>query len=231
MDSQHKRSFRRILFILFGIGITISLVICFFSLVKVFDIKNITVSGDAATVEINKQRFIGNILFFPTKEITDEILSDNPLVKSVVIKKKFPSTLELIIERRIPVAAIVTQNGSIQGIDAEGIITGDTLNTQLPRIFTAIPAVHPGQRIQTVFVTDALHVISTEKDTLKIIEFQEMDTSSFRAHTDTSDIFFPQKTDISPILDTLQTLIAGFRIKGTMPKTVDLRFGKPVVQF
>lgn len=231
MDSQHHRSFRHGIFIFFWIFITVLLVVGIFFLIQLFRIKDITVSGDPAVVEINKKKFIGNTLFFPTDEMEKEILADNPLVKSVVIERKFPSKLELVITKRMPVARIVVQNGIVQGIDEESIVTGDVMDTQLPRIFTDIPAVRPGQHVTNAYVMGALRVLTAEKDSMRIMEFQEIDTASFRAHTDTLDIFFPQNTDLTPILDTLQTLMAGFRIKGTMPKTVDLRFGKPVVQF
>ena len=56
----------------------------------------------------------------------------------------------------------------------------------------------------------------------------EEQSGSLHAVSATLDIFFTQDA-IEQTLATLQTLIAGFRIKGTLPKVIDLRFDKPVI--
>ncbi|KKU88687.1 MAG: hypothetical protein UY16_C0003G0029 [Candidatus Gottesmanbacteria bacterium GW2011_GWA2_47_9] len=46
-----------------------------------------------------------------------------------------------------------------------------------------------------------------------------------------TDILFTQDVEVETVATTLQTLLTGFRIKGSLPKTIDLRFDKPIVTF
>ncbi len=199
-------------------------------LLRLFQIKNIIVSGDPAKVEVNAKQFVGNMIFFQPDAVIAQIKTDNPLVKTIRIRKHFPSTLELVVYKRQPIARLHTQT-AIVGIDSDAVVTDVLGNDSIPVIQIDVPLVRMGQRMKDEGVKQAVGIIAGTQDFLHIRKIQNYETASLRAQTQESDIFFPQKGDIRPILDTLQTLMTGFRIKGTMPKTIDLRFDKPVVQF
>ncbi|MFZ2025134.1 MAG: hypothetical protein WAV51_02560 [Microgenomates group bacterium] len=199
-------------------------------LLRLFQIKNIIVSGDPAKVEVNAKQFVGNMIFFQSDAVITQIKNDNPLIKTIEIRKHFPSTLELVVYKRQPIARLQTST-AIVGIDSEAIVTDVLGNDLAPVIQIDVPLVRMGQTIKDEGVKQAVEIIAGSQSFLHIRKIQNYETVSLQARTQESNIFFPQKGDIRPILDTLQTLIMGFRIKGTMPKTIDLRFDKPVVQF
>jgi len=199
-------------------------------LLQLFKIKNIVVSGDPAKVEVNAKQFVGNMIFFQSEAVIKMIKEGNPLIQTIEIKKHFPSTLELVVYKRQPIARLHT-NTAIVGIDTEGIVTDMLGVDTLPVISIDVPLVRMGQIIKDDAVKQSVAIINGTSSLVRIKKIERYETLSLRVVCQESNIFFPQKGDIRPILDTLQTLILGFRIKGTMPKTIDLRFDKPVVQF
>jgi len=209
------------------LGVTIGII---YLLLQVFQIKNITVSGDAARVEVNAKQFVGNMIFFRSDAVIAQIKDENPLVETIEIRKHFPSTLELVVYKRQPIARLKT-NTAIVGIDADAIVTDMLGPDTIPVIQIDVPLVRMGVAMKDDGVKQAVSIIAGSGSFLHVRKIQTYETVSLRVETQESNIFLPQKGDIRPTLDTLQTLIAGFRIKGTMPKTIDLRFDKPVVQF
>lgn len=199
-------------------------------LLQLFQIKNIIVTGDPAKVEVNAKQFVGNMLFFQSAQVIAQLTNENPLIKTIEIRKHFPSTLELVVYKRQPVARLQTQ-AAIVGIDGEAVVTDMLGDATIPSILIDVPLVRMGATIKDEGVKQAVMIVTGSQSFLHIKKIQSYETVSLRVETQESNIFFPQKGDIRPILDTLQTLIMGFRIKGTMPKTIDLRFDKPVVQF
>ena len=80
-------------------------------------------------------------------------------------------------------------------------------------------------------VIQAIALISKTKSFIQWSRIESFETQSIRAKTGQTDILITQTSDLTYVRDTLQTLMEGFRIKGTMPKSIDIRFSKPVVQF
>ena len=199
-------------------------------LLRLFQIKHIMVSGDPAKVEVNAKQFVGNMIFFQSGAVIAEIKEENPLIRTIEIRKHFPSTLELVVYKRQPIARLQT-NTALVGIDEEGVVTDMLGNDTLPVILIDVPLVRMGAMMKDEAVKQSITILVHVSSYLHIQKIQKFESMSLLVKTQESNIFFTQKGDIRPILDTLQTLIMGFRIKGTMPKTIDLRFDKPVVQF
>lgn len=221
---------RKLITVIVAIGILAATMAVIFWIVHAFTITNIIVSGDAARIEVNAKQFVGNILFFNADSAIAQIVEDNPLVKSIEIKKHFPSTLELVVYKRQPIARLKTSS-AIVGIDGDGVVTDALGEDSLPVIEIDVPLVRMGQVMKEDAVKQAAAIVSAIQPLVQVRKIERYESASLRVITKETNIFFPQKGDIRKTLDTLQTLISGFRIKGTMPKTIDLRFDKPVVQF
>jgi len=230
MKSNRRTKVVRILLLLVSISFFVGVIYFFKIGINIFQVKHIAVTGDPVQLEINKSIFVNNILFFPTESVVRQLKLDNPLVKTVEIRKKFPSTLEFVIYKRTPVAEIVT-DGIRLGIDEECVITEAVPNNQLPVITMSIPLVRIGATVKQPMVVQAIALIRRTKSFIEWSSIESYETQSIRARFGQTDILITQTSDLSQILDTLQTLLEGFRIKGTIPKSIDLRFGKPIVQF
>ncbi len=230
MKSNRRFVVIRILLLLVSISVLIGVIIFFKIGINLFQVKNILVTGDSAQLEIKESLFVNNLLFFPSESVVQKLKLDNPLVKTIEIKKKFPSTLEFVIYKRTPIAEIVT-DGIHLGIDEECVITEAALNNFLPVITITIPLARIGATVKHPMIVQAIALINKTKGFIQWSSIETFETQSIRARSGQTDILITQSSDLNQIRDTLQTLLDGFRIKGTMPKSIDLRFGKPVVQF
>lgn len=199
---------------------------------KLFEIKTISIIGSGLSVSIDQNKITKNLLFFPAAKLRQQILHDQPLISEVIFKKKYPHTL--IIEALPRVASARFEDGGrVVLVDKSGVILGDAATrSNLPLlIFNIGIPLTPGTEIKDKSVLGALSFINITQDFLNIENIVQADSLSLRATLGKTEIFFPQQGDLRQIQTTLQTLFSGFRIKGTLPTVVDLRFAKPIVTF
>lgn len=214
-----------LLLLLLGSGIT------YFVSARLFTIQTIEVVGNGVSVAIDQERLPKNLLFFPSDAIVKDILADNQLVEGVEIRKKFPHTLIIIARGRQAIARIFF-GGRQWGIDQTGIVVGEIIGfSSLPVVDIAVQSVEAGQQIAGGKVVEMLEITKAVQSFLPLVSLVATESSSILARTDKTDIFIAQGFDAKTISATLQTLFEGFRIKGTLPTVIDLRFNRPVVKF
>ncbi len=217
--------------ILYGILFAVFSAAVYGGVVKLFAIRQISVVGSNIRLSIDERRFPSTLLFFPSAKLRLQILADNPILADIRFEKKYPHTLMIIPTLRTPAALLITPTRRVF-IDPRGIVLADAGSAGgLPQISADISGLHIGQKIADTGVLSGLSFIS---DAAPIVRIESMTIDSdgvLRAHTGNLDLLFTQVADTSQITRTLQTLITGFRIKGTLPKVIDLRFDKPVVTF
>ena len=212
-----------------SIGLGAVLVGLWKGVVTAFKIESVEVVGDPIEISIDKSKIVDNLLFFPSEAVTKEIKKNNPQIFSLNIKKRFPHTLIIEIKKGAIVARLVA-DGSVYAIDERGVIfTEEQVTGAIPTI--TLNAVHIviGKKTTDGKVLGALTFTDTMKSILSIQEISEFDQWSLQAKTNTSNIIFSAESDMNQMRDTLQTLFNGFRIKGIVPKTIDLRYQKPII--
>lgn len=196
-----------------------------------FTIRSIEVVGENAIVQIDEQKIGRNLLFFPSEQLHTRVLADNPWLSDVRFEKRFPGTLRIVPTRRQPIAVLVSGDRTVL-VDKEGMVVGDgDGGSDLPRLrFPPMPL-----RVGEIIGNDDIHLALALTEGLAgdiAIRTITRDAGGYlRAQTDTLNIIIAQDQAASDTLATLQTLLTGFRIKGTLPTVVDLRFDKPVVKF
>jgi hypothetical protein len=206
-------------------------VLSYWAMRRAFTIRNVEVAGDGISIEIDASRLPGNLLFFPVDQISKELLDDYPLAGSVNIRKKYPDTIVIIASVRTPFVIAGTGDETYI-LDDEGVVlTQYPSGIDLPVISLAMPPLPPGKRVTDEAILSSISFIRLLMPTMRVFRISGEDATSLRAQTDTMSIVFSRNADIPLILRTLQQVITGFRIKGSLPKTVDLRFNKPVVTF
>ena len=197
----------------------------------IFTIRNIEVSGDGIQVEVNKNSFPKNLLFFPADTLTAQILKNYPLVASVTLKKKYPGTLVITAIPRKPFA-VSGIGREMYLLDKEGVVLEHyPTNTGLPLIHIEVPPTQPGATISDPAIIAALAFLRESASLVPISDIIEYESSALRAQSESMSIVFAQQSDIPIFARTLQMMMSGFRIKGKLPATIDLRFDKPVVTF
>ena len=192
-------------------------------------IKNIEVAGDNLKIIIDNTSFPKNLLFFPSERIAQQLKQSNPLVDTVSFKKKFPNTLIILVKQRKPFARLKTPSQQLL-LGRSGVVIGDDINNlALPELRFDIRIYHLGEIVSDTGIIAALKILSALPSDIPVDYLTPYDNSSIRARVANIDILFSQSNPIEAPVNTLQTLLAGFRIKGIMPARIDLRFDKPVI--
>ncbi len=201
-------------------------------MISFFTIQSIEVVGGAIDVQVDQKRLPRTLLFFPSDTLRTQLLRDNPILADIKFKKKLPHTLVIVPTLRSAFAGIVSGGREVT-VDGQGIVLADVdpSTPVIPRLIIPVEGIRVGLTIRDPRVIQSLAFLQGTTDMFVIDEIILENGSSLRAKSQKLDILFTQDRDIKEIITTLQTLIVGFRIKGTLPTYIDLRFDKPIVRF
>ena len=188
------------------------------------------VVGVGVTLTLDENKTAKNLLFFPVQKVRMTLLAQNALLADVRFIKKYPHTLLVEPVLRQPVAILTTQTQMVP-LDKTGVVLPGAQQQTLPVLIFDISTVHEGQKVNDPRILQSLRFVDLMRDPWIVTSVTTQDGLSLVAHIDESDILFTQDAQIPTLTSTLQTLLAGFRIKGLLPKSIDLRFDKPVVLF
>lgn len=196
-----------------------------------FAIRTVEVIGSAVEVSLDETKMTKNLLLFPSQKIRERLLRDNPLLKNVIIRKKYPHTLVIEFVKRRAAAVLLTGDQTVV-LDEDGVVLplsekGDSL----PMIILDVGGVPVGQAVTDGGVLVSLQMMRGLGDAWHIGSITKRESGLLVAKYQESEIFFTQEKDPAVLSATLQTLLTGFRIKGSLPKVIDLRFDKPIVTF
>jgi cell division septal protein FtsQ len=196
-----------------------------------FVLKTIVVIGDGIQIAIDQTKLEKNLLFIRTDGMKKELLSNNDQIENVMITKKYPNTLVLSILLRTPFARVSTKTKTVI-IDSRGVVLGYARqNTNsLPLMAYELDDVMDGTLLKNPVVQSGIAIFRDVSPVIPLSSLYISDVSSIRAIYGKTSIFFPLKTDYSALASTLQTLTARFRMKESMPTSIDLRFDKPVIR-
>ena len=194
-----------------------------------FTIRSIEVVGENARVIIDEKRISKNLLFFPADTLRSQVLAGNPWLADVRFEKKYPGTLRIVPTLRQPIAVLRSRDRTVL-VDREGVVVSDgDGGGALPLVVIDILPFRVGETITDARVRLALSLIDSLAEDLTFTKITYEGSTYLRAESGIVDIIITQDRPIGETLATLQTLLVGFRIKGTLPKVVDLRFDKPIV--
>ena len=205
-------------------------VLLYLFITRFFAIQTIEIVGQNVRVVIDNKKIPKNLLFFPTDRIRSEILHDNALLGDIQFQKVFPHTLKIKPVVRTPFARLFADNRMVL-VDRTGVVLQDgDEGLPLPLIRVPLSPFRVGETLHDAKVQFALTILDATRQYLTIETITNTDGSTYLAKDTKTDIFVTQDKPISETLATLQMLITGFRIKGTLPTVVDLRFDKPIVK-
>lgn len=196
-----------------------------------FTIRNVEVVGEGVRVSVDPEKMPRNLLFFPVERLKNELLRDYPLIAEMNITKKYPGTLVISATLRAPKALVGAEN-TLYAIDKEGVVLEEyPEKMHLPKILIDTLPGPSGKRVTDTRILAALSFLLETEGSIAVTQITSGEGDTLQATDGVMNILFPQKSDIPAIVRTLQTMLVGFRIKGKLPSTIDLRFDKPVVTF
>ena len=216
--------------ILFCIFIAVFSVLLYDMVNRLFSIQVIEVVGSGIQVLVDEKKISKTLLFFPSDRLREEVLHNNPLLADVRFQKKYPHTLAIIPTLR-PAFVKLQAGNRLVLLDQRGIVLTDgDQGKNIPLFRFTLNGLKVGEKVSDPRVQLALSFVSGVQGVMPVEMITEQDGPYIRVKSGKTDIFVPQDKELVDILATLQTLMAGFRIKGTLPEVVDLRFDKPVIK-
>ncbi len=213
-----------ILFFIISIGVIVGVN-------KFFTIRTIEVEGAGIQITVDQRKLVKNLLFFPNDQLRAQLLAANPLLQNIKIYKKFPHTLVIAAFLRTPISRLQANNRLVD-LDKDGVVVKEGVNDDmLPLLIFDITSVHIGDKMSDIRIVQSLAALGAFGGFMKIDTITSLDSESLQVKSSKTSIYITQNGNIQETAATLQTLLAGFRIKGTLPTIIDLRFTKPVVSF
>lgn len=209
------------------LGLLLLVVIGIISALRVLTIQHIQVTGMDAAITIDPALWPMNILIFPIESVEEVILKEYPQIKHITIEKQFPSTIFVHLVPRVPIARLTVNNRSVL-VDQDGVIFAEWAGESYPEITAQGVSLRIGRTIDDKKVMTSLAFlaqIAQDEDILSVFVEDRM----LRVTMKESTVFVSKDRDGGESARTLQSLIQGFRIKGSQPKTIDIRFDQPVV--
>lgn len=196
-----------------------------YAFTTIFRVRYIRVIGSDIRVKIDERLFPTNLIFFPNTWFSKQLLIQYPQLSSVVIRKIYPDTLELAIERR-PAVAQLSVGGVKRFVDEYGFPAVQRTEGVLPLVIFPLEdnTIPYGKTLLSTALGAAKYIT-----VVPIESITKNDNRSIRLKTKETDILIAQDSDFSTIDHTLQSLIVGVRMKGLLPKVIDLRFDKPII--
>lgn len=200
-------------------------------LYKAFQIKVIEITGTNINVSVNEEKIPKILLFFPSEAIRKELLSEYPQLQDIQIEKKLPFTLKITLVQRIPLALIKSGNTGFY-IDSNAVIfhTYSDLNINLPLIDINTQDWDDGMKIRDAGVQSAVAFLNQAQG-IKVDRIRKIDSETLSVIIGATEVLISNRTEYTYTVSTLQMILSRFRMKGTMPTRIDLRFDKPILSF
>lgn len=197
--------------------------------VRSLTIQQILVDAPGMSLELDRSQFGQNLFFLPSEKLKADLMAAYPLLESVRFEKKYPSTLIVHLTKKAAVA-VLHSSGNYFAVDEEGSVVGVLSDSgSFPLIDLDLGIWSMGSQIKDPRLITALQFMHLTHDFFPIRRISEHDSTSLTAEGEHTNIFIPQKGDIAGKATTLQVINEGFRIKGTLPTVIDLRFDKPII--
>ena len=228
MISRIARRFGKLIIIL---SVTCGLSFgAYYVVTSAFRLRKIEYVGEGAIIQIDETRVPGNVLFFPSEKIRKTLLADHPELKDVYVSKKFPNTLRIEPVFREPFILLQAKEKLVL-LDKEQVVVAYASGVErYPRVVLPIGVEKKGQRLDDMRIKLAIGFLLSTAPLVHFEEVTEVDSQSLSFKSDVTEVFITQKADLTEVTTTLQTLIEGFRIKGILPRIIDLRFSKPIIK-
>lgn len=172
-----------------------------------------------------------NLLFINEKEVSSYLMKSNPVIKSIKIRKKFPQTMIMQIEDRLPVAKIITGIDNMY-IDNDGIIlTSNNNYPSFPKIIVSNISIGPNKKADWRVIKALSFINEARKQSIIIEQISADDTSNVFSAITSNGMIILIPYDADPMIkaSSLQVIILRFTIVGKNITKLDFRFDKPVV--
>ena len=168
-----------------------------------------------------------------TKAVARDLLRRAPYLRTAVVLRQWPQTVEIEVQRRVPVAAVAGRGGTFYGVDASGRILRPLAGTQG---MTVLGGVATGQvgRYRDLRGTQVLAAL----DLIAELQAQRFPVSQVVAGPPLAvylpsgtEVLWPEGTNVPGTLKELKAIELALRKQGAVAASIDLRVAqRPLVE-
>lgn len=195
------------------------------------------VSGELPDEALVRQRISEEVLarsifFLDSTAVEKNLKKDFPTIKEISLKKVLPDRVEVKVTVRVPLAVIEDANKNRFLVDEEGFLFRVAEgNEQLPVINVG------GDFVASLGASVAGSGVSGYIETLNQVAEKGLKTKAIYLQKDAielqlteTDVWLDPQKNITDQIEVLTQILQRYAVAGKTPKSVDLRFGRPVVQ-
>ena len=173
-----------------------------------------------------------NIFFLDSTAVEEKVKENFPTIKAISLERAFPDKLLVRVAVRVPLAIVEDKNKARFLVDGEGLLFREASQEEsLPLI--SLGGDFKGEVGQRV----SGRAISGYLETLRLAEESGLKTAAIYLRPNLIElrlvktvVLVSTDKEIAPQIEILSQLLLRYQLGGRTPKSVDLRFGRPVVR-
>ena len=203
----------------------------------IFQVKNLNfefeqISDEALVRQRVSESVLGRSIFFLNlSEIEAGIKKDFPTIKAVEVEKDLPDRLSVKVIVRVPLAVIEDINGAKFLTDEEGLLFRVAADEKLPLIKLGNDFVGEiGATVSEQGVASYLETLNLVSQKGFAVQGIYLHSSSIELRLKGTTVWLAGEDKISDQVEVLVSLLQRYKVVGKTPKSVDLRFARPVVR-
>ena len=209
----------------------------FFLRSDIFLVKNLDFAfeelADEALVrqKIAEQVLARSIIFLDTGSVEQAILGEFPTVREVAIERQIPDRLKIKVSVRQPLAIVEDGAGGRFLIDKEGLFFREAAQEKIPVIKLPEGVVgEVGKNVSGGSVLGYLRTLELVAEKGLTARGLYLHPSSLELRLTKTTVWLSAESDIEYQLEVLNQILKRYKVAGQTPKSVDLRFARPVVR-
>jgi len=201
-------------------------------LVKKMDFEFEEISDEALVRQRILEEVVARSIFFLNSQVVeDNIKNAFPTIKEVKVEKKLPDRVLIKVTVRVALAIVEDGAGKKFLVDGEGFLFREAKDEALPII--KLGGSFEGKVGDSVSGEGVYGYL----ETLDLAAEKGLETKAIYLRSSTIELKLKRTTvwlnaeeKISPQIDLLTQLLQRYKLSGKVPKSVDLRFSRPVVR-
>ncbi len=172
-----------------------------------------------------------SIFFLDSSDVESKIKESFPTIRAVFLEKSLPDRLSIKVAVRVPLAIVEDENGFRFLVDEDGFLFREVGKEKLP-------VIKLGEDFEgRVGLTVDEQGVAGYLETLDLAAEKGLETKAIYLRLSTIElrlkgtvVWLTTEDKISPQLELLTQLLQRYKLNGQTPKSVDLRFTRPVVR-
>lgn len=170
-----------------------------------------------------------DFLQLDTVSVGTKVSESDFRIRRALVEKVFPNSLTIILEKRKAAISIASANGVFL-VDSEGMVIAFAKTATLPILYGVKSALVVGERVSPEIEASAKIIFLVNRAQGANTAYLEDGSLRVSLPNDIS-AQFSLDSDLRARVGALQLILSRIRMDGKLPKTIDLRYSKPILKY